>query len=292
VNRTVGAFATATVTISNYSNLANGDKVNLIGGDLSSHDFTVGSSAGGGTWVAETSNNQTATNLAAQINANAKFSASASGAVVTITQVIGGLASETVVTLTDAGSAGMTKTNFVNGTRSAYFVETLDPTLHTDSAVYSASSSATGSAAHLEGESLDVIVDGNVQADKTVQTGVVTFDRSSTSNYEIGLPFAVSIVTMPVEPRLQSGSIKGFKKRILEVNAEVFQTQAMTVNGQLVAFRQFGEDVLDSAVSKFTGVKKIGPLLGFTEEGTITVSQTVPLDLNLLALDYKLSVGI
>jgi hypothetical protein len=292
VNRTVGAFATATVTISNYSNLANGDKVNLIGGDLSSHDFTVGSSAGGGTWVAETSNNQTATNLAAQINANAKFSASAGGAVVTITQVIGGLASETVVTLTDAGSAGMTKTNFVNGTRSAYFVETLDPTLHTDSAVYSASSSATGAAAHLEGELLDVIVDGNVQADKTVQTGVVTFDRSSTSNYEIGLPFAVSIVTMPVEPRLQSGSIKGFKKRILEVNAEVFQTQAMTVNGQLVAFRQFGEDVLDSAVSKFTGVKKIGPLLGFTEEGTITVSQTVPLDLNLLALDYKLSVGI
>lgn len=173
-----------------------------------------------------------------------------------------------------------------------YYIEIFDSTLHTDSAVYSASASATGAAAHLEGESLDVIVDGNVQADKTVQTGVVTFDRSSTSNYEIGLPFAVSIVTMPVEPRLQSGSIKGFKKRILEVNAEVFETQAMTVNGQLVAFRQFGEDVLDSAVSKFTGVKKIGPLLGFTEEGTITVSQSVPLDLNLLALDYKLSVGV
>ena len=292
INRTVGAFATSTVTITNYSNLANGDKVNLIGGDLSSHDFTVGSSAGGGTWVAQTSNNQTATNLAAQINANAKFSASASGAVVTVTQVIGGLASQTTVTLTDAGSAGMSKTNFVNGTRSAYFVETFDTTLHTDCAVYSASSSATGAAAHLEGELLDVIVDGNVQADKTVQTGVVTFDRSSASNYEIGLPFAISIVTMPVEPRLQSGSIKGFKKRILEVNAEVHDSQAMTVNGQLVAFRQFGEDVLDSSVQKFTGIKKVGPLLGFTDEGTITVSQSVPLDLNLLALDYKLSVGV
>lgn len=173
-----------------------------------------------------------------------------------------------------------------------YFVEIFDSTLHTDSAVYSASASATGAAAHLEGELLDVIVDGNVQANKTVSSGTVTFDRASTSFYEIGLPFAISIVTMPVEPRLQSGSIKGFKKRILEVNAEVFQSQAMTVNGQLVAFRQFGEDVLDSSVQKFTGVKKVGPLLGFTDEGTITVSQTVPLDLNLLSLDYKLSVGV
>ena len=66
----------------------------------------------------------------------------------------------------------------------------------------------------------------------------------------------------------------------------------MTVNGQLVAFRQFGEDVLDSSVQKFTGIKKVGPLLGYTDEGTITVSQSVPLDLNLLALDYKLSVGV
>ena len=178
------------------------------------------------------------------------------------------------------------------GAAAKYYVEIFDSTLHTDSAVYSASASATGAAAHLEGKLLDVIVDGNVQADKTVSSGTVTFDRSSASNYEIGLPFAISIVTMPVEPRLQSGSIKGFKKRILEVNAEVYQSQAMTVNGQLVAFRQFGEDVLDSSVQKFTGVKKVGPLLGFTDEGTITVSQTVPLDLNLLSLDYKLSVGV
>tara|TARA_R110002124_G_scaffold167348_4_gene334681 strand:- start:7802 stop:9781 length:1980 start_codon:yes stop_codon:yes gene_type:complete len=178
------------------------------------------------------------------------------------------------------------------GGAAKYYVEIFDSTLHTDSAVYSASASATGAAAQLEGKLLDIIVDGNVQADKTVSSGTVTFDNASASNYEIGLPFAISIVTMPVEPRLQTGSIKGFKKRILEVNAEVHDSQAMTVNGQLVAFRQFGEDVLDSSVQKFTGIKKVGPLLGYTDEGTITVSQSVPLDLNLLALDYKLSVGV
>ena len=172
-----------------------------------------------------------------------------------------------------------------------YYVEYFDSTINTDSAVYSDSASATGSASHLEDKTLDVIVDGNIQAEKTVASGTVTFDRASTNNYEIGLPFALSIVTMPVEARLASGNLKGFKKRILEVNAEVFETKAMTINNQLVAFRQFGEGILDTSVTAFTGVKKVGPLLGYTNEGTITVSQSVPLDLTLLALDYKISVG-
>ncbi len=172
-----------------------------------------------------------------------------------------------------------------------YYVEVFDSTLHTDSAVYSASASATGSAAHLEAKVLDVIVDGSVQSDKTVSSGAVTFDRASGSNYEIGLPFTMTLKTMPLEPRLASGNLKGFKKRVLEVNAEVYESQAMTVQGQFVAFRQFGEDVLDIAIPKFTGVKTIGPLLGFVAEGSITVSQTAPLNLHVLALDYKLSVG-
>jgi len=178
----------------------------------------------------------------------------------------------------------------INGS-DVYYVEVFDATLHTDAAVYSASVSSTGAAAHLEAEVLNVIVDGAVQNDKTVSSGSVTFDRASAVNYEIGLPFVMTLKTMPVEPRLQSGNIKGFKKRIIEVNAEVYQSQAMTINGQQVAFRQFGEDVLDIAVEKFTGIKKVGPLLGFVMEGAITVSQTAPLDLHLLALDFKLSVG-
>lgn len=172
-----------------------------------------------------------------------------------------------------------------------YYVETFDGTLNTDSAVYSASASATGAAAHLEGESLNVIVDGVVLSNETVSSGSVTFDRASATSYEIGIPYTITVKTMPVEPRLQSGNLKGFKKRILEVNAEVYQSQDMSINGQLVAFRQFGESILDSPVSAFTGVKTVGPLLGFDKSGAVTVSQTVPLDLSLLALDYKLSVG-
>lgn len=111
----LGVAATASVTITAYGDLATGEKVNLIATDQTSHDFTVGGSPGSGTFVAATSNNQTATNLAAQITANAKFTASASGAVVTVTQATAGIKGQTTVTITDSSPVGMTKTNFVTG---------------------------------------------------------------------------------------------------------------------------------------------------------------------------------
>ena len=111
----LGVAATCTITISNFSNLANGDKVTLVATDQTSHDFTTAGSAGSGDFVAETNNDTTAENLKVQIHANSKFSATRSGAVVTVTQAVAGIKGQTTVTLTDAGSAGFTKTNFVTG---------------------------------------------------------------------------------------------------------------------------------------------------------------------------------
>ena len=111
----LGVAATCTITITNYANLANGDKVTLIATDQTSHDFTTAGSAGSGSFVAETNNDTTAENLKVQIHANSKFSATRSGAVVTVTQATAGIEGQTTVTLTDAGSAGFSKTNFVTG---------------------------------------------------------------------------------------------------------------------------------------------------------------------------------
>ncbi len=143
----------------------------------------------------------------------------------------------------------------------------------------------------MEGETVKAIRDGIVEADKTVSSGEVTLTEAATTSYQIGLNYTPEVITLPVEPRLPSGNIRGFKKRILEINSEHFESQAVTVNSEQVAFRQFGEDNLDIAVQPFTGVKRSGPLLGFSNEGKITISQTVPLKMNVLALDYKVSVG-
>jgi len=172
-----------------------------------------------------------------------------------------------------------------------YFVEYFDNTLTLDSAVSASAVAANATVAHLDTKTVKVILDGIVQPDETVSSNVVTFDRNSATTWQVGLNYEVEIKTMPVEPQIQSGSLRGFKKRILEVNAEVFETQALTINGELVSFRQFGQNNLDAAVTPFTGIKTIGPLLGFDKEGAITLKQTVPLAMTVLALDFKISVG-
>jgi hypothetical protein len=136
ITSSMGSFpaeATATVTVTDFAELNAGDKVNLIATDGTNYDFTNGDqSSVAGTWESTTSNEVTATNLMNVINtssgpAGTRFSASVDGAVVTITQSTGGDAGNTAITLTDGGSVGMTKTNFIGGTGSTHTVY-LDPT--------------------------------------------------------------------------------------------------------------------------------------------------------------------
>jgi hypothetical protein len=49
--------------------------------------------------------------------------------------------------------------------------------------------------------------------------------------------------------------------------------------------------VFNNPIPEFTGRKTIHGLLGYTDEGQITVSQSYPLKLNLIAMEYRLSLG-
>ena len=173
-----------------------------------------------------------------------------------------------------------------------YYVEVLDEDTLLDCAkTGGAASSVTMD--HLEAATVKIVRDGVVEADQTVPASpyTITFDSAATSNYQVGLNFTPSVVTLPVEPSLPSGSLKGFKKRIFEVNAELFQTQALTINGKEVSFRNFGPSILDDDVDEYTGIKTLHSILGYSYDGQITVGQTVPLKMTLLGIDYKVSIG-
>jgi len=179
----------------------------------------------------------------------------------------------------------------VNGA-AVYYVELFDPDVLVDCALVGGAASSVN-VTHLEAKTVDIIRDGVHEPTQVVPASpyTVTFARPATSSYEIGLNFTPEIKTLPVEPNLASGSLKGFKKRIFEVNAELFATQSLTIDGKSVSFRNFGTSVLDSAVQEFTGLKTLHGILGYTYDGQITIGQDVPLKMTLLGLDYKVSVG-
>lgn len=113
--------ATGSVTISNNAELNVGDKVSIVTTDGTTITATVD-----GASTTETDTNLptftkggsaalTAANLAICLNANSKISATALEEKVTVIQLTRGSAGNTTITLTDTGTAGMTKENFSRG---------------------------------------------------------------------------------------------------------------------------------------------------------------------------------
>lgn len=171
-----------------------------------------------------------------------------------------------------------------------YYLERFDDTLTTDSSVTGGAGSSA-SAAHLVGKSVDIILDGAVQANQTVPGGgTVTFSRAAASSYQIGLDYSVKVVTMPADLKISAGTRLGFKKRIVEVNVFVKDTQHLIINGTNVPFRSLDDpNVLDEEVPEFTGTKTLPGILGYSDEGKITIEQDIPLKMILLGLEYKIS---
>ena len=192
---------------------------------------------------------------------------------------------------TDIDSIYVVVKRTVNGS-DVYFVELFDDEIFVDSAK-SGGAAASVTMDHLQGESVQVIRDGVVEDAQTVPASpyTITFAQAATSSYQVGLNFQTEIKTLPVEPGLQSGPLRGFKKRIFEVNAEVYDTQSLTIGGKEISFRRLDGAILDVAVPSFTGIKTLHGILGYTYEGQITIGQSVPLKMTVLGIDYKLSAG-
>jgi hypothetical protein len=182
----------------------------------------------------------------------------------------------------------VTKRTF-NGTI-RYFVELFGFDYFTDCAFVGANASGATGLPHVA-KSLNVICDGVPQSNETVSGGgAVTFDRPSVTSYEVGLPINVFVKTMPVELKLQTGSRLSLKKRIVEINAVVNDTQHLLINNQPVAFRLFDNPMLNLPEPEFTGIKRVNGVLGYSREQAIEVSQNLPLKMNLLGLDYRVAV--
>jgi hypothetical protein len=180
-----------------------------------------------------------------------------------------------------------TKRTF-NGT-DRYFVELFQDARFTDCAFIGGAGASASSLPH-EGKALNVICDGVPQSNETVSSGSVTFDRASTASYEVGLPFTVFAKTMPAEIQLQSGTRVSFKKRVVQVNAIVNDSQHLNINNQPVPFRNFDNPLLDLPIQEFTGVKRLDGIRGYDREAAIEVTQTLPLKMTLLGLEYKIAV--
>jgi hypothetical protein len=140
---------------------------------------------------------------------------------------------------------------------------------------------------HLEGQAVSILADGSTHPDKTVSSGAITLDRSSTK-VKVGLSYTSLLQTMRLDAGAANGTSQGKTKRIYDISLRLFESVGVEVgpdlsNMERIPFRSSADD-MDTAIPVFTGDKEIEFRGNYETDGFIFVRQTQPLPLTVLSL--------
>lgn len=180
----------------------------------------------------------------------------------------------------------------------AYFIETLDETLHLDSALageVTTPATVWSGLDHLNGKSVSIIADGAVLPQQTVTDGSITLSEAALK-VEIGLPYTHIIEPLPPNEVGQVGS--GRKLRLIEAIFRIQDTSALRLDvgrgASDVSLKQLGDSgLLDGQAEKYSGDIKVRAL-GWQKDGTYPlwkIEQTAPLPFTLLSVASEIKVN-
>ena len=139
---------------------------------------------------------------------------------------------------------------------------------------------------HLNGETVDVVADGVPMEQKVVASNQITLPRAA-KVVQIGLHYKTTIKTLTPEIAGSTGTAQGNSMRTGEVTLRFLETIGCKVNGQTVAFRNMGEDVLDQPPELYTGDHRIENLGWARGTSQILIEQDQPLPFQLLSVIKK-----
>jgi len=144
---------------------------------------------------------------------------------------------------------------------------------------------------HLEGKTVAILADGNVEAQKTVSSGAITISNPA-SKIHIGLPIQADVQTLNLE--LGQPTQQGKKKSISAVTLRVEESRGGKIgydSDHLTEFKQRAYEPYGTATSLKTGDIKVTMPSTWASEGTIFFRQDDPLPMTLLAVIPEVSVG-
>ena len=154
---------------------------------------------------------------------------------------------------------------------------------------YSGSATTTLSGlSHLEGQSVSILADGSVHANKTVSSGAITLDRSVTKAC-VGLSYDSILQTMRIEGGAAEGTSQGKTKRISKVVLRLFETVGVKVGPSLtdletVPFRTTSSNLSAPVDTLLAGDKEIEFRDDYNSDGFIFIKQDQPLPCSVLAI--------
>lgn len=150
---------------------------------------------------------------------------------------------------------------------------------------------------YLEGETVQIVADGVVLQERAVSGGSITLESSETgyTSVEVGLNFAIELKPMPLNTNVGSGQNQMRLKRVVRINARVYESSGVYVNGNAVPIRSFGaapDSPLDNPPEVLTGIiDDIYGTDGWTREEVpvFTVPDPTPLHIQMIEFEVESS---
>lgn len=140
---------------------------------------------------------------------------------------------------------------------------------------------------HLEGETLKVLADGAIVADKTVTGGQITLDIAA-AKVQAGLGYIHKFKTLKVSAGNPAGTPLGKTKRIYGLTFSLLNSHTLKYgpNADDLTEKDFRvvSDAMDSAVPLFTGEQFVEFTGDWTEDARIVILEDDPVPFTILAI--------
>jgi hypothetical protein len=140
---------------------------------------------------------------------------------------------------------------------------------------------------HLEGETVQILSEGSVMADKTVSGGAITLDRATTKA-QVGLKISGRLKTVPIEGGAREGVSQGKARQFDAVTVRFLNTLGAEIGqdgGSMEpATSRSGQDLMDSAVPLVSDDKLVRFSGDFDTRGQILITTDVPLPCTVVGL--------
>ena len=147
---------------------------------------------------------------------------------------------------------------------------------------------------HLEGETVKILGDGAIQADKTVASGAITLDTAA-SVVHMGLGYTHKLKTLKISAGNPAGTPLGKTKRIYGLTFSLLNSHTLEFgpSSSSLAKKDFRvvSSAMDSAAPLFTGEKFVEFPGDWTTDARIFIESDDPDPFTLLALAPEININ-
>lgn len=317
-----GTSGTCTITVTDYANITANSKLVLTKSDGTITTFNSATSATSGKFHTTSSNNQTATNLKTLIDADSTFTATVSTNVVTVKETARVGSDPLTITTSDIIKLAVTSQGTalvksiaviptadetedqlymivertINGA-TKHYVEFLEEVFDTnkgntvsDAFFVDSGLTYSGTAAnsvsglgHLEGETVQVLVDGATHANRTVASGAISLASTGTKIH-VGLAYKAKLITLDPEVVTDEGPSQGKVRRIERATVRVVDTFNLKISAETIPLEElnFRDTGSLESVPFREGSQAMGSVTLFTGDKRVLISHTPDRKFNLV----------